>query len=157
MSDIVNKSWDGRLSDGLRDRIEVELRRLGLVAERKVMDEIDAQGLSAFGDLRASQTHSVSADPGAMTLSFGPSAAHAPYRFYGLDPGTWPPPEPLAAWAEIKLGVGSDESDSVAFLIGRKIFRQGTEGADFLSDPSAEVEDEATERLEAVITKHLRR
>ena len=47
----------------------------------------------------------------------------------GRRPGSFPPVAPIALWAERKLGVSATEAESAAFLIARKIFHRGTEGA----------------------------
>lgn len=46
----------------------------------------------------------------------------------------FPPVEPLADWAQFKLGVPAAEARSVGYLIARKISRVGTEGAFMFSD-----------------------
>jgi len=40
-----------------------------------------------------------------------------------------PPIEPLADWAQMKLGIPPDQARGVGFAIARKIARKGTEGA----------------------------
>jgi hypothetical protein len=47
----------------------------------------------------------------------------------GRSPGKFPPPEPIQAWVEKKLGLSGKEAKAVAFLVARKIAKQGTKGA----------------------------
>ena len=59
----------------------------------------------------------------------GVTASQQPYALIveiGRQPGKMPPHEPIVAWVRAKLGVDDDQADSVAFLIRRKIAREGT-------------------------------
>lgn len=48
---------------------------------------------------------------------------------YGRSPGKYPPRKPIQAWVEKKLEVSGKEAKAVAFLVARKIAKQGTKGA----------------------------
>ena len=53
----------------------------------------------------------------------------ADYIYYldqGRAPGKFPPPRNLIEWVRQKLNVTNSEAKSAAFLIGRKISREGT-------------------------------
>ena len=45
----------------------------------------------------------------------------------GRKPGKFPPMEPIRAWVRRKLNVEESEVDGVAFVIARKIAREGTD------------------------------
>jgi len=45
----------------------------------------------------------------------------------GRKPGKFPPIEPIRKWVISKLGVSEDDADGVAFVIARKIAREGTD------------------------------
>lgn len=49
------------------------------------------------------------------------------YLDQGRAPGKFPPIRNLREWVMNKLGVSFDESKSIAYLIGRKIAREGTD------------------------------
>jgi hypothetical protein len=54
----------------------------------------------------------------------------AEYLYYldqGRGPGKFPPPSNIIAWVRSKLGIEDSEARQVAFLVGRKISKQGTE------------------------------
>jgi hypothetical protein len=44
----------------------------------------------------------------------------------GTSPGRWPNMQDIKKWVENKLKVPKNKSKSVAYLVSRKIFRQGT-------------------------------
>lgn len=46
---------------------------------------------------------------------------------FGRRPGAWPNVDAIKKWVRSKLGVTEEEVDSVAYLVGRKIYRDGTE------------------------------
>lgn len=51
---------------------------------------------------------------------------------FGRQPGSFPPPEALYTWVERVLGVEGPNVAGVAFLVARKIAREGTKGQFFL-------------------------
>ena len=59
----------------------------------------------------------------------GTSSPYGAVVELGRRPGKMPPIDPLALWAERKLGVSPDDSAHVGFLIARKSARKGTSGA----------------------------
>jgi hypothetical protein len=59
-----------------------------------------------------------------------------------------PPVQPIEDWARFKLGLGEDEARSAAFLIARKISREGTKGAHMFSKAIAANEDQVLRMFE---------
>jgi len=50
----------------------------------------------------------------------------------GRSPGKFPPPDKLIPWVERNMGLTGKEAKRVAFLIGRKIAREGQVGLEFI-------------------------
>lgn len=59
-------------------------------------------------------------DLGELSLSVGPTAAHAPYVFYGTKPH-WAPIAPLKEWCRWKFG-----DERAAWAVQRSIAKYGT-------------------------------
>ncbi len=57
----------------------------------------------------------------------------------------FPPVEALRDWVEAVLGVSEEESESVAFLVARKISQKGTEGAYMFQRAFADCEAQIVE------------
>lgn len=54
----------------------------------------------------------------------------ADYLYYldqGRGPGKFPPPSNIIGWVRSKLGLDDTEAKQVAYLIGRKISKEGTD------------------------------
>lgn len=99
-----------------------------LLIERETKERTPV-GVGAGGGLRgsiAAREPKVLAD--AVIGEVGTALAHAIPVEIGTRPH-FPPIQPLADWAVVKLGVPRDEARDVGFLIARKIAREGTEGA----------------------------
>lgn len=86
----------------------------------------------AHGLLRESITHQLRGaalgDGAGVAGTVGSSLNYALPVELGTKPH-FPPIEPLRDWVERKLGIGPEQSRSVAFLIARKISQRGTTGA----------------------------
>jgi len=94
----------------------------------KIKDKFDSQNLNDTGEAKDSLSYKVE---GNKLIIEG--KARALFLEFGRRPGTFPPIAPIRAWAIRKLGVSEDEADGVAYLIARKIAREGT---DILTDRS---------------------
>lgn len=114
------------------EMVEEELVRASWEAElllERETKELTPVGVHGAGGLRGS----ISArEPRvlheAVVGEVGTSLLYAIPVELGTRPH-FPPVQPLAEWAEAKLGVPRDESREVGFLIARKISRKGTKGA----------------------------
>lgn len=52
----------------------------------------------------------------------------------GRSPGKFPPPDKLLPWVQRNMGLSGDEAKRVAFLIGRKMAKQGKPGLEFIQE-----------------------
>jgi len=52
---------------------------------------------------------------------------YADYVEFGREPGSFPPIEPIYEWCKRKLNIPEEEAKQVAFMICRKIEKQGIE------------------------------
>lgn len=89
-----------------------------------------------------------------------------PFVDKGRGPGKQPPPEPIIEWVRTKssfkakagLTAGNkslaSRTKSLAFLIGRKIGREGTKGNNFYSDV---VNDQSIDALQKQLSRELRK
>jgi len=135
--DIVGLPDLVRAWQGAPELVEAELHAATLEAtlllEREVK-ELTPVGIGGGGGLRGSisaREPRVSAD--AVIGVVGTSLRHAEAVELGTRPH-FPPVQPLADWAQFKLGVPAAQARSVGFLIARKISRVGTEGAHMFRD-----------------------
>ena len=99
-----------------------------LLLEREVKEETPV-GIGGGGGLKgsiAARTPQALAD-NVIGLVGTPLSYAVPVEF-GTRPHM-PPVQPLADWAEYKLGVAPDQARSIGWRIARKIAAQGTEGA----------------------------
>lgn len=98
----------------------------------------------------------VSASGETVTGIVGTPAKYAEPVEYGTKPH-FPPLEPLQYWVEKKLGLPEKEAKSVAFLIARKISKEGTEGAHMFEDAWTEHKDKVEQILNEISDEVMRR
>lgn len=111
------------------EEMRISLEESLLFLEREVKERTPV-GVGGGGGLRGSITYLMQGSPVSGDLQgkvFSPLRHALPVEM-GTKPH-FPPVEPIRDWVEKKLGVSPDESASVAFLVARKISRDGTEGA----------------------------
>lgn len=75
------------------------------------------------------------------------------YLYYienGRKPGKFPPPPVIRKWIEVKPIISNLSTNSLAFLIGRKIANFGTEGKKYIEKIFNDYADE----IKAAITEH---
>jgi len=111
-----------------RKEMKIGLTEALLLLEREVKDGTPT-GVGGGGGLRGSITHNLRGSTATNLRGkvFSPLAHAMPVEF-GTKPH-WAPIDPIQDWVEHKLGVSPDESRAVAFMVARKIARDGTEGA----------------------------
>lgn len=98
-----------------------------LLLEREVK-ELTPVGIGGGGGLRGSIAAHEPVISGNTVLGVvGTSMRYAEAVELGTRPH-FPPVQPLADWAQVKLGVPEAQARDVGFLIARKISREGTEG-----------------------------
>ncbi len=100
-------------------------------ALRAVAAEAQRLAPVATGNLRRSIGYEIGVTQTAIRGLVGADAHYAPHVEFGTRPH-WPPVQALIPWVEMKLGIPTPESHSVAFLVARKISRFGTKSQPFL-------------------------
>lgn len=107
----------------VRDAFDTAL--LDVAAELEANSPEGASGeLKAGWDVIATKRRGNSLEVQATILNRAPEAQ---FRIAGRGPGKFPPALPIEDWVEEKLGISDiKQKRSVAFLIRRKIAKQGT-------------------------------
>lgn len=96
---------------------------------------------------------SVFADKETGIIDIGFTAIHAPVVEFGRRAGMrWPPPSAIRAWVRRKLRVREQDIDGVAFVVSRKIQREGTKAQPFLLPAYKEIEG----KIESIIKKYVK-
>lgn len=114
-----------------RQEMKTSMTEALLLLEREIKDDTPV-GVGGGGGLRGSITH----DLRGVTLDDLQGRVFSPLKYaLPVEHGTKPHwvgregMKSLQDWVERKLGVSPDESESVAYLVARKIARKGTKGA----------------------------
>lgn len=120
------------------------------MAVNEIKKSFDTKGLNDTKKARDSISYQVA---GNTLIIEG--LARALFLEFGRKPGQMPPIGPIREWVERKLGVSSEESQGVAFVIARKIANEGT---DIFTDRAKGLQIELTlaminEKLLKEITK----
>ena len=136
------------------DRVETELNRIGLEMVRLASDFLDREKINVEGDLKKSLTHQVDRFLSGIRLIVGAGANHAPFVHSGTRPH-FPPPEPIVRWVQKKLDVPESEVRSAAFLIARKISKEGTKAKPFLDFALNRMRNRIASRVETAFLRGL--
>ena len=117
-----------RAPDIVADEFEAALLLSTGMLHSEIVDNtpVGASGGSGAG-LSGSINYDVNRSVGEVTGVVGTANPYAVPVEMGTRPH-FPPLAPIREWVEARLGVSADEVDSVAFLIARKISREGTQG-----------------------------
>ncbi len=106
--------------------LEEGLIEMGALLEREVKIRTP---LGATKLLRGSIFSEPRGNP-VREVVVGSTSIYAPMVEVGRNPGKFPPRAPLELWVRRKLGIADPkEIKSVAFLVARKISREGFKGA----------------------------
>lgn len=73
-----------------------------------------------------------------------------------METGTrpfWPPLAPLEQWAKRKFSVDGAQARSIAFLVARKISREGIKGRHFFADGWASVKGQVEQRMQMALAR----
>lgn len=111
------------LSADVQKAIDRALDEFGAELVPRFRREVDALGITNTGELRKSFDHAVVRSGSRPALQIT-AAEHWEYVDQGTYP-FWPPQAPIQRWVERKLRIPFPESRRVAFLVRRKIAREG--------------------------------
>ncbi len=139
------------------------LEQYGAEVCEKYRAELAARGKDATGTLGETVHYIVQRD--ATTYAVDLSLAdYWKWVEYGRRPGKFPPPEKIIEWIRVKpvlprpLSNGKLPTEQqLAFLIGRKIARDGIAPTPVLGDATADVYERFVERIGAAISADLAR
>jgi hypothetical protein len=119
---------DPGLAASFDHQIIMMLADVGAYAQRLVVDKAPT---GATFNLRGSIVSELHGSPATRVQEVSSSVAYAPIQEVGRRPGRRPPASALLVWVTRKLQVAPDQAPSVAFLVARKIGREGTTGYRF--------------------------
>ena len=118
--------------------VDTEIKQL----QQQIIDIVDDELLKAVEDLQRNSPVGVtqelknsweisgaSIQQGEVICSITNTASNALNRLEGRKPGRQPPSSALEEWVSKKLGVSGKRLKSVAFLVARKIGREGTQSS----------------------------
>jgi len=132
---------------------------LGAIAARveKEVVEKTPRGVGAQGGLAGSIHGEVVTIGQGMAAVIGTPIGYGEVVELGRRPGKMPPLEPIALWAERKLGVSREDSMGVAYLIAQKIAWYGTEGAHMFERTKEELDGWIMQELVSIAARVARR
>ena len=118
--------------------VDTEIKQL----QQQIIDIVDDELLKAVEDLQRNSPVGVtqelknsweisgtSIQQGEVTCTITNTASNALNRLEGRKPGRQPPSSALEEWVSKKLKVSGKRLKSVAFLVARKIGREGTQSS----------------------------
>lgn len=120
-----------------------------ILDEALVLVPEDLGALKASGKIESMEDH----DSIILAISFGDAAA--PYALYvheGTQAPRKPPPKAnLIAWVHRHFAVDSEaEAERIAYFIGQKIAREGSQPVKFLEIPFRKMLPKITARMRAI-------
>lgn len=130
--------------------VAATLAELGALGQRLIVSE-SPRGVSAGGGgLRGSIFSELRGAPARRQAIVASSVFYAPIVEVGRRPGKRPPVAPISLWVLRKLHVASGQASRVAFLVSRKIGREGTTGAHMFEKGARRLMPIAQQRFEAL-------
>jgi hypothetical protein len=133
--------------------VTATLAELGAYGQRLVV-QAAPRGISAGGGgLRGSIFTELRGTPARRQAIVASSVGYAAIVEAGRRPGRRPPPGPIRLWVARKLSVPTSQVSRVAFLVARKIGRQGTEGAHMFERAAQALGPVAANRFEALMER----
>lgn len=146
------------LSKGIERGLERATEHLRSAVAELAQSPLGASTVGSFGEYAASVRGAVQDERGR---SIGEVFLAPPADQYGLfvEVGTqphFPPPGALLGWVRRRLGIAAERQvREVAFLIGRKIARQGTQGHFFFEKALRDNEQKVIALLEQELDQAL--
>lgn len=140
----------------IRQEVEKELARIGMEAERHVLDYLSKHNIDFEGDLAKSVYSEVQLEMQVMRMTFGANAKHAIFVHDGTKPH-WAPIAPLRRWVVKKLGYKFPQAEQVARKVQLKIARRGTKAKPFAETTMRLIRRTAPMKIESAIARGVRR
>lgn len=140
----------------IRRAVEKELVRIGLEAERLMLDYLAKHNIDDQGDLAKSITSEVETELNSIRLQFGSNVKHGIFVHDGTKPH-WAPIEPLEKWVVRKLGYTFPEAAQVARRVQLKIAKRGTKAKPYAATTMRLIRRTAPMKIEAAIDRGIRR
>lgn len=135
---------DIKITAAEQRRLRKQVQEMAKVLGKRsghILDEV-AQDIrsGAINILRSQKTNNTGRLGNSITIQktrFGArrvatDTGYGLYVEFGRPPGKWPPRNRLERWAKRKLGLSGKEAKNAAFLIARKIGKEGTKAQPFL-------------------------
>lgn len=124
--------------------------------EKDVVEGTPA-GVGGAAGLRGSIHGQVEMTGNTVRGSVSTSMPYGDIVEIGRKAGSFPPVAPIALWASRKLGVFDTDLESAAFLIARKIYREGTKGAHMFETAWNKDQDWVWGQMQNIVPAVLRR
>lgn len=139
----------------VRNEVLKELRRIGLFAERTILDYFQKHNIDDRGDLAKSVYSEVETTLKGMRMQFGANAKHAIFVHDGTKPH-WAPIDALEKWVVRKLGMTFPKAGEVARKIQFKIAKKGTKAKPFAATTMRLIQRTAPMKIDAAIIRGAR-
>lgn len=142
----------------IRAEIVLEMKRIGLEAERLMADYLEKHHIDDQGALVKSINSRVEEEINLIRLQFGAGAKHAIFVHDGTRPH-WIGKDTAAGrairgWVIRKLGVRGDEAITrTSFFVRRKIARKGTPAKPFAEVTMRTLQRDFSKRIQAAIER----
>ena len=136
--------------------VDQELGAFMAVAIDHLATEVRDRTPSAFGHLRGSIAGTVRHSAGGVLGVVGTPLPYAIPVELGTKPHR-PPMQPLEDWARKKFGVPKREARRIAYLVARKIGREGTQGAFMFKKAFEANEGEITRQFDLALARIVNR
>ena len=135
------------------DNLTAVLQEYGAAVVDKYREELAARGKNASGELSQSVRYMVTRDATVYAVDLS-LASYWRYVEYGRRPGKFPPPDKILEWVRIKPVIPRPLSNGklptekqLAYLIGRKIAREGIAPTPALATTTEALYDQFLDRI----------
>lgn len=139
----------------IRREVEKEMERLGLEAERIMLDYFQKHNIDDRGDLAKSVYSEVKTSLKGIITQFGTNAKHGIFVHDGTKPH-WAPIEVLEKWVVRKLGLRFPEAGQVARKVQLKIAKKGTKAKPYAATTMRLLRRTVPMKIEAAIQRGIR-
>lgn len=119
-----------QIAPGLSNVLEHAMVSALAILQGEVKDRVPVD----MGFLKASIRPEIWGSGAAIAGRLSSNSRYGAAVETGRKPGRMPPPDALEGWVQRIMGVPPEDAPDVAFLLARKIGREGTEGAHMFRD-----------------------